>query len=109
LRKLGSRLKKCRSWFGSKDPDFDKKISDVVGLYMDPAKDAVVLSLDEKPGIQSLERSTGYAKTSSGKTALGHGSTYARHGALNLFTALNVRTGTVETLLTERKRRIEFL
>jgi transposase len=102
-------LKRMRSWCHSKDPDFARKAADVVGLYTDPPEDAVVLSLDEKPSIQAIERSVGYARTSGGKTLLGYGHTYVRHGTVNLFAALNVKTGNVLPLFTERKRRKEFL
>jgi hypothetical protein len=45
----------------------------------------LVLSVDEKPSTQALERATGYVETDSGKIVQGFKSTYKRHGALNLF------------------------
>jgi transposase len=68
-----------------------------------------VISVDEKPSIQALERATGYVCTSNGKIVRGLKSTYKRHGTLNLFAALNVATGAVHTQTTEFKRRAEFL
>ncbi len=68
-----------------------------------------MISIDEKPGIQALERATGYVCTSSNKIVRGLKSTYKRHGTLNLFAALNVATGSVHAQTTEFKRRIEFL
>ena len=45
-----------KSWCQSTDPDFVAKAADIVGLYMSPPDNAVVLSVDEKPSIQALER-----------------------------------------------------
>jgi transposase len=109
LRATRICLKKRRSWCVSKDPDFATKAADVVGLYMDPPEGAVVLSLDEKPSIQAIERSKGYVMTSSGEIVSGDGHTYLRHGICNLFAVLNVKTGNVATLFAEKKRRVEFL
>jgi hypothetical protein len=65
--------------------------------------------VDEKPGIQALERAKGYVQTSSGKIVRGLKSTYRRHGTLNLFAALQVATGHIHSNTTELKRREEFL
>ena len=51
-----------KSWCESNDPDFAAKAAAVVGLYMKPPKNALVLAVDEKPSIQALERSQGYLK-----------------------------------------------
>jgi len=80
-----------------------------VGLYLNPPQNALVLSVDEKPSIQALERRTGYVETDNGKIVRGFKSTYKRHGTLNLFAALEVATGAVHTQTTVQKRRIEFL
>lgn len=93
----------------STDPEFIPKAADIVGLYLNPPENALVISIDEKPSIQALERSTGYVQTDSGKIVRGFKSTYKRHGTLNLFAALEVATGTVHTQTTRQKRRIEFL
>ena len=109
LRKEGVGLARQRSWCVSTDPEFTAKAADVVGLYLNPPQNALVLSLDEKPSIQALERKTGYVETDSGKIVRGFKSTYKRHGTLNLFAALEVATGAVHTQTTSKKRRIEFL
>ena len=49
----------------SVDPEFTIKSVDIIGLYMDPPYNALVISVDEKPGIQAIERSTGYVRTAS--------------------------------------------
>ena len=109
LRKEGVGLARQRSWCVSTDPEFTAKAADVVGLYLNPPQNALVLSVDEKPSIQALERKTGYMETDSGKIVRGFKSTYKRHGTLNLFAALEVATGAVHTQTTSKKRRIEFL
>ena len=109
LRKEGICLARQRSWCVSTDPEFTAKAADVVGLYLNPPQNALVLSVDEKPSIQALERKTGFVETDSGKIVRGFKSTYKRHGTLNLFAALEVATGAVHTQTTGKKRRIEFL
>ena len=109
LRKEGICLARQRSWCVSTDPEFAAKAADIVGLYLNPPENALVLSVDEKPSIQALERRTGYAETDSGKIVRGFKSTYKRHGTLNLFAALEIATGAIYTQTTVQKRRIEFL
>jgi transposase len=109
LRREGVCLTRQRSWCVSTDPEFAAKAADLVGLYLNPPENALVLCIDEKPSIQALERATGYVETDSGKIVRGFKSTYKRHGTLNLFAALEVATGAIHTQTTERKRRVEFL
>jgi transposase len=109
LRKEGICLARQRSWCVSTDPQFAAKAADIVGLYLNPPENAIVISVDEKPSIQALERATGYVLTSSGKIVRGMKSTYKRHGTLNLFAALEVATGAIHTQITKQKRRVEFL
>ena len=109
LRKEGISLSRQRSWCISTDPDFSAKAADIVGLYLNPPKNALVVSVDEKPSIQALERATGYVETDNGIIVRGYQSTYKRNGTLNLFAALEVATGVVRTQITERKRRVEFI
>ena len=109
LRQQGICLQRQRSWCVSTDKEFAAKAADIVGLYLDPPEKAIVLSVDEKPSIQALERKTGYVETDNGKIVRAYKSTYKRHGTLNLFAALRVATGEVKTAFTQRKRREEFL
>lgn len=109
LRKDGICLARQRSWGVSTDPEFTAKAADIVGLYLNPPENALVLSVDEKPSIQALERKTGYVETASGKIVRGFKSTYKRHGTLNLFAALEVATGAIHAHTTAQKRRVEFL
>ena len=66
LRTEGINLQRQRSWCISTDKNFAAKAADIVGLYLDPPLNAVVLCVDEKPSIQALERKTGFIKTNSG-------------------------------------------
>lgn len=109
LRKEGICLSRQRSWCVSTDPEFTVKAADIVGLYLNPPENALVLSVDEKPSIQALERATGYVETNNGKIVRSFKSTYKRHGTLNLFAALVVATGAIHTQTTQQKRRVEFL
>lgn len=108
MRKEGIQLRRHRSWCVSTDPEFATKAADIVALYLSPPQNALVLSVDEKPSIQALERKTGYVFTSSGKIVRGLKSTYKRHGTINLFAALNVATGTIQSKTTTTKKRPDF-
>ena len=92
----------------SRDPEFVKKLRDVVGLYLNPPAKALVLCVDEKSQIQALDRTqpalpmrAGYAETRTHD--------YVRHGTTTLFAALNVLEGTVIGSCKPRHRHQEFL
>jgi transposase len=108
LRKEGIQLQRHRSWCVSTDPEFSAKSADIIGLYLNPPYNALVISLDEKPSIQAIERPSGFVHTRSGKIVRGLKSTYKRHGTLNLFAALNVATGAIHSKTTETKKRPDF-
>jgi len=108
LRKEGIQLRRRRSWCVSTDPEFATKSADIIGLYLAPPEKALVLCVDEKPSIQALERPIGYVHTSSGKIVHGLKSTYKRHGTINLFAALNVATGLIQSKVTKEKKRPDF-
>jgi transposase len=109
LRKEGVQLSRRRSWCVSTDPEFSAKAADIIGLYLNPPQKALVISVDEKPSIQAIERATGYVQTKNGKIVRGYKSTYKRHGTLNLFAALDVATGQITGKVTDRKTRPDFL
>lgn len=108
LRKEGIQLQRHRSWCVSTDPQFAAKSADIIGLYLNPPQNALVISIDEKPSIQALERASGFVLTRSGKIVRGLKSTYKRHGTLNLFAALNVATGAIQSKTTVTKKRPDF-
>ena len=98
-----------KSWCESSDPEFAAKAADVVGLYMAPPENAIVLCVDEKPSIQALERAQGYLKMPNGRALGGHSHDYKRNGTSTLFAAFEVATGKVTAAHKKRRRRIEFL
>jgi len=109
LRKQKIDLAGRKSWCESNDPDFAAKAADVVGLYMAPPKNAIVVCVDEKPSIQALERAQGYLKLPNGRALTGHSHDYKRHGTSTLFAAFEVATGKVKAAHKKRRRRKEFL
>ena len=109
LRRRGISLRRRRSWCVSTDSEFSRKAADVVGLYVDPPENAVVLAVDEKPHIQALERAQGWLRLPDGKALTGFSHGYKRHGTTTLFAALEVATGYVTAGHYRRRRRREFL
>ena len=109
LRKHKIDLSGRKSWCESNDPEFASKAAEVVGLYMAPPDNAVVICVDEKPSIQALERAQGYLKLPNGRTLTGHSHDYKRHGTTTLFAAFEVATGKVRGAYKKRRRRKEFL
>lgn len=108
LRGEGIYLQRVRSWCVSTDKEFAPKAAEVVGLYLNPPVNAVVLSVDEKPSMQAIERPSGYVETDSGAVVRALKSAYKRHRTLNLFAALEVGAGQVKTKFTEYKKRADF-
>ena len=92
----------------SGDPDFEGKLIDVVGLYMNPPDGAIVLSFDEKSQIQALDRTQRSLPMKQGRPGtVTHD--YKRHGTTTLFAALNVLTGELIGQCFSRHRHEEFL
>jgi transposase len=109
LRKHHISLQSEKTWCESSDPEFGAKAADIIGLYLAPPDNAVVVCVDEKPGIQALERRQGWLRLPNGKAITGRNHEYKRHGTTNLFAALQVATGQVQAGHSRRKRRREFL
>jgi transposase len=92
----------------STDPAFEEKLTDVVGLYLNPPENAIVLCMDEKSQVQALERSQPSLPMKKGRAGtMTHD--YRRHGTTTLFAALNVLTGVVIGQCQPRHRHEEFL
>src|SRR6266851_4428646 len=91
----------------SSDPFFVEKVVDVVGLYHDPPERAVVLCVDEKSGIQALDRSQPVLPLMPG-TPERRSHDYVRHGTTDLFAAFNIADGTVISQLRRHHRAAEF-
>jgi transposase len=99
---------RIRTFKRSNDPDFAAKLAAIVGLYVDPPKHAIVLSLDEKSQIQALDRTQPGLPIKPGKAGtMTHD--YQRNGTTTLFAALDVLEGTVLGRCMQRHRHQEFL
>ena len=92
----------------SKDPKFEEKFWDVIGLYLNPPEQALVLCCDEKSQCQALERSQpglplcpGHPRTQTHD--------YRRHGTVTLFAALNYLEGTLISRTEQRHSHVEWL
>jgi transposase len=92
----------------SNDPDFEAKLVDVVGLYVDPPERAVVFSFDEKTQVQALDRTQASLPMIPGRAGtMTHD--YRRHGTTDLFAALHVATGQVIYDTKARHRATDVL
>lgn len=92
----------------STDPELVGKVTDVVGLYLAPPDNAVVLCLDEKSQIQALDRTQPMLPMRTGSVER-RTHDYKRHGTTTLFAALNIATGRVTGACKPRHRHQEFL
>jgi transposase/AraC-like DNA-binding protein len=91
----------------STDPLFIDKVRDVVGVYLNPPENAIVLCVDEKSQIQALNRSQPVLPMMPGIPER-QTHDYVRHGTTTLFAALDIATGQVISALHQRHRTIEF-
>jgi len=92
----------------SKDPHFTEKLTDVVGLYLNPPDKGLILCVDEKSQIQALQRTQPGLPMKKGRCGtMTHD--YKRHGTTTLFAALNVLDGQVIGECLPRHRHQEFL
>ncbi len=97
-----------KSFKVSNDPNFEEKLADVVGLYMNPPENAAVFCVDEKSSIQALDRTQPGLPMKKGRAGtMTHD--YKRNGTSTLFAALNVFTGEVIGECKQRHRHQEFL
>ena len=91
----------------STDPLFVERVVDVVGLYHNPPEKAVVLCVDEKSGMQALDRSQPVLPMMPGMPER-RTHDYVRHGVTSLFAAFNIADGTVISQTYRRRRAVEF-
>ena len=92
----------------SNDIRFEEKLTDIVGLYMNPPERAVVLCCDEKSQVQALDRTQPGLPLKRGRAqTMTHD--YKRHGTTTLFAALNILDGSVISQCQPRHRHIEWL
>lgn len=106
-RAFGLQPHRTETFTLSPDPLLIEKVRDVVGLYLNPPDQALVLCVDEKSQIQALDRTQPLLPMQPGQPAR-HTHTYRRHGTTTLFAALDAKTGRVIGTLYPRHRSIEF-
>jgi transposase len=107
-RAFGLKPHMVETWKLSTDPQFVDKVRDVVGLYMNPPENALVLSVDEKSQMQAIDRTAPILPVMPTTPArMTHD--YVRHGTTSLFAAFDVASGSVIATHYRRHRHQEFL
>jgi transposase len=107
-REYGVQPWRAQTFKFSTDPELVGKVTDVVGLYLAPPQDAIVLCVDEKSQIQALDRTAPILPMRPGLPER-RTHDYYRHGTTTLFAALEIATGTVTAATKPRHRHQEFL
>jgi len=109
LRQNELKPHKTEYWCGkSPDPEFESKMIEIVGLYLDPPENALILSIDEKTQVQALDRTQPELPLRKG-TARRLTNTYKRNGTVNLMAALAVQSGEITARTVERNNAETFL
>ena len=106
--RAGIQPHRLRRYMASKDPEFEEKALDIIGLYQKPPLHAAVFCVDEKSAIQALDRLDPVLPLSPGR-AERHGFEYYRHGTLSLYAALNTANGKIIGRTTARHTSAEFV
>ncbi len=107
-KKYGLQPHRVKRFKFSTDPEFDTKLADVIGLYLDPPERALVLCVDEKSQIQALNRTQPILPLRPGlPERMSHD--YERHGTTSLFAALEVATGKVHGRCFPKHTHVEFI
>ena len=99
---------RLRTFNFSPDPKFEEKLLEVVGLYMNPPDNALVLCVDEKTGIQALDRTQPLLPLRSGKPQ-SWSNEYVRHGTRTLLASLEIATGKVTAWVNKTRKAKDFL
>jgi transposase len=107
-REYGVQPWRAETFKFSTDPELVAKVTDVVGLYLAPPENAVVLCVDEKSQIQALDRTAPMLPMQPGLPER-RTHDYVRHGTATLFAALEIATGKVTATCLPRHRHQEFL
>jgi transposase len=103
FRSIALKPHRVKYWLNPTDPDFDEKAAAICKLYVSPPPRTVVLSLDEKPGVQAISRRHPTQRARRGRVARVEFE-YRRHGTRNIFAAFNIRTGHVLVDVTEDRK-----
>lgn len=107
-RAHGLKPHRVESFKLSNDPAFAEKLEAIVGLYLSPPDQAIVLSVDEKSQVQALDRTQPGLPLKPGRAGtMTHD--YKRHGTTTLFAAMNIASGEVISLCQQRHRHQEWI
>ncbi|MFI0358020.1 IS630 family transposase [Actinomadura sp. 9N407] len=107
-RAFGLKPHAVQTWKLSTDPQFVDKVRDVVGLYLNPPENALVLAVDEKSQMQAIDRTAPILPVMPTTPArMTHD--YVRHGTTSLFAAMDIGSGSVIAQHYRRHRHQEFL
>jgi transposase len=107
-KRYGVKPWRAETFKFSTDPELEAKVADIIGLYLAPPKNAIVLCCDEKSQIQALNRTQKTLPMQPGH-AEQRTHDYVRHGTTTLFAALEIATGRVTGVCKNRHRHQEFL
>ena len=99
---------RIRTFTFSPDPDFEAKLLDIVGIYLNPPENALVLCVDEKTGIRALDRTQPLLPLGA-KKPRSWTNEYVRHGTQTLLAALEIATGKVVAHVKQRRTSVNFL
>jgi transposase len=109
LKEADLKPHKIEYWCGkSTDPEFEEKMTAIVGLYMKPPENALVLCVDEKTQIQALDRTQPELPLQRNRPKR-QTATYKRHGTVSLIAALAVHSGRITANSIDRNTNVNFL
>jgi transposase len=108
LKASDLQLHRIRTFTFSPDPDFAAKLLDIVGLYLNPPDNALVICVDEKPGIQALDRTQPLLPLRA-KKSRSWTNEYVRPGTQTLIAALEIATGRVVAHIRNRRTSVNFI
>lgn len=108
LRANGLKPHLVKTFKVSNDPNFEEKLCDVVGLYLNPPEHALVISADEKTSVQALDRTQPELPIKKGRCGtMTHD--YKRNGTTTLFAAIDMAEGRVISTCMEKHRHQEWI
>lgn len=99
---------RLRTFNFSPDPQFEEKLLEVVALYMSPPENALVLCMDEKTGIQALDRTQPLLPL-RGKKPKAWSNEYVRHGTRTMLAAVEIATGKAVTWVNKTRKTDDFI
>lgn len=108
LHELDLKPHQFKMWLFSSDPEFESKQADIVGLYLNPPKNAFVICIDEKTGMQAVSPTNEKLPVAPGQVERREFG-YKRHGVLALYAALKVHEGRVFAKTEKKHTHVEFL